>query len=319
MIANAPGQVEHLRDEQLPPPKHEPDADTKPRMPFKTSLLLTREQEDAMVKHAIDRTKQLEDQLGRKFREGGSGKIHGLHATIDNPDSFMGKRERYTLRYYNHVADRAGKVVESVYDHSNLTASLSQRITMQMIASAIGFFFGQPDDIDWFSSNAVGAEDENASDKIKKHSRWKIDQCGVKTQLYRGAGICVYPRGSGRESDAPGAGADFQADGGNLRSGSEGRRRNSGCERGLHLPREIRSSIRCRTRCGAGACRQAESSARSRRSSRGRNLDRRMEQRGCTNVGDSGAAAKSRSCQQTRTTRNGGAATATWWRPVRRS
>jgi hypothetical protein len=54
---------------------------------------------------------------------------------------------------------------------------------MQMIASAIAFFFGQPDDIDWFSSNAVGAEDENASDKIKKHSRWKIDQCGVKTRF----------------------------------------------------------------------------------------------------------------------------------------
>jgi hypothetical protein len=80
MIANAPGQVPtgHLRDEQLPPPKHEPGADTKPRMPFKTSLILTREQEDALVKHAIDRVKQLEDQLGRKFKgKAAAGKSMG--------------------------------------------------------------------------------------------------------------------------------------------------------------------------------------------------------------------------------------------------
>jgi len=151
-------------------------------MPFKSSYVLTREQEDALVDHALDRLGQLEDQLGRKFKESSNGRgSGGLRATIQEADSFMGKRERYTLRYYNHVQDRA--VRGTVYEQSNLTASLSQRITMQMVASAIVFFFGKPDDIDWFSSNAVGAEDEGISDKIKKHSRWKIDQCGVKARF----------------------------------------------------------------------------------------------------------------------------------------
>ena len=176
------GQVENLRDELLPEPEAEDPQ--KPRMPFRTSYVLTRDQEDALVTYALDRIKQLEDQLGRKVKEGGLSKGQAMQAVISDPNSFMGKRERYTLRFYNHVEDR--KVPGTIYEQSNLTASLSQRITMQMVASAINFFFGQPDDIDWFSSNAVGAEDETIADKIKKHSRWKVDQCGVKHRFIEG-------------------------------------------------------------------------------------------------------------------------------------
>jgi hypothetical protein len=178
------GQVENLRDELLPERKAEdPDA---PRMPFKTSYVLTRVQEDAFVEMALARIVQLEGQLGREFKEDDStGKGQwSFGRPIKNPNSFMGKREKYTRRYYNHVEDRA--VPDTVYAESNLTLSLSQRITMQMIASAINFFFGQPDDIDWFSSSAVGAEDDTLSDKIKKHSRWKVDQCGVKHKFIDG-------------------------------------------------------------------------------------------------------------------------------------
>lgn len=178
-------QASNLRDELLPEPQAEDPK--KPLMPFKTSYVLDRDQEDALVTHAIDRIKQLEDQLGRKVKETGTGKGQGvMRAMIENPNSFMGKRERYTLRYYNHVEDRASGVLPTIYKQSNLTASLSQRITMQMVAAAINFFFGQPDDIDWFSSNAVGTQDETLSDKIKKHARWKVDQCGVKHKFIEG-------------------------------------------------------------------------------------------------------------------------------------
>jgi hypothetical protein len=185
-MTNAPGQVENLRDELLPAPEHDPDADNKPRMPFKTSYVLTREQEDALVAHSLARIEQLEGQLGREFREDGAGGGKGqtMFATIKNQHSWMGKRERYTLDYYNHIDYRA--VPDTVYAESNQTASLAQRIAMQMIARAIIFFFGQPDDIDWFSSSAVGAEDDTLSDKIKKHARWKVDQCGVKHRFIDG-------------------------------------------------------------------------------------------------------------------------------------
>lgn len=187
------GQVENLRDELLPEAQTEDP--NKPLCPFKTNYVLSREQEDALVTHALLRIDQISDQLGRKMKDTGVGKGQNvLRTVIDNPNSFMGKRERYTLRYYNHVDDRAKK--DTLYEQSNLTASLSQRITMQMVASSQNFFFGQPDDIDWFSTSAVGAEDESISDKTKKHSRWKVDQCGVKYRFNEGLEF-AFVRGEG--------------------------------------------------------------------------------------------------------------------------
>lgn len=145
-------------------------------MPFRTALVLTRVQEDALCEFADKRLRQLEDQLGRTGEAGSNGRSNVIQ--IDKPDSFFGKRKKFSRAYYGHVDYRKKK--DTIYEQSNLTASLSQRITMQMIARAINFFFGPPDDIDWFSSQAVGDEDETKSDKIKKHSRWKVDQCGIK-------------------------------------------------------------------------------------------------------------------------------------------
>lgn len=184
-------QVENLKTNLLPLPKA--DDPTSPRIPFRTSYLLTREQEDAMIEHAVKRMAQIETQLGKDGESGGSsGAGNEVGNTRDaggsgarqwdgkgyNPESFLGKRERLTQRYYSHVEDRA--LAGTVYEHSNLTLSLSQRITRQSIARTISFFCGQPDDVDWFSTEAVGVEDEAISDKIKKHSRWKVNQCQVK-------------------------------------------------------------------------------------------------------------------------------------------
>lgn len=181
-------QVENLRTELLPQPKA--DDPKTVRMPFKTAYILTREQEDELVRHALERMRQIEGQMGREADDMGAGIGNAVGTTWDastaksgsyNPDSFLGKRDRYTQRYYSHVEDRAK--ADTVYEHSNETASLDQRITRQGVARTITFFFGQPDDTDWFSTEAVGAEDEIVSDKIKKHSRWKVDQCGVKDRL----------------------------------------------------------------------------------------------------------------------------------------
>ncbi len=173
------GQVENLR-EMLPETEAVDHKPTEPRIPFNTALKLTYEQEYEMVEYAHTRLVQLETQLGRVGDSGTAGGRTGQprRFLIPNPESFFGKRKKYTYRYYNHVDDR--KQSNTIYEVSNLTASLSQRITMQMIARAINFFFGQPDDIDWFSTEPVGTKDESESDKIRKHSRWKVDQCGIK-------------------------------------------------------------------------------------------------------------------------------------------
>lgn len=185
---NEVGQIAteaRVLEEKLPAPQSE-NANA-PRMPFRTSLVLTREQEDAVVAHALQRIDQLADQLGRD-----SGKREGDGQTSTGSQSLKGKkgekffekRARYTARYYNNVQDRAE--ADTVFEHSNHTASLSQRITMQMIARSMRFFFGEPDDTDWFSTEAVGVEDSSLADKIKKHSRFKVDDCRIKERLIEG-------------------------------------------------------------------------------------------------------------------------------------
>ena len=95
-----------------------------------------------------------------------------------DPNSFLGKRERFTARYYNHVQDRVEP--NTIFEHSNITASLSQRIAAQMISKTCGFFFGQPDDDDWFTAEGVGLNDDELSDKIKKYARFKSKECLIK-------------------------------------------------------------------------------------------------------------------------------------------
>lgn len=178
------GQAENLRDNLLPAPSSQ-DVN-KPRMPFKTALVLTREQEDNLCEVAHRRIEQLSDQLGRTGDEGNYGGRTSRQKSVEiqNPESFFGKRKKFSRTYYGHLEYR--KKPKTIYQHSNLSGPIAQRITMQMIARSIRFFLGQPDDIDWFSTQAVGEEDINQSEKIKRHSRWKIDQCGVKTRFTEG-------------------------------------------------------------------------------------------------------------------------------------
>ena len=168
------GQVEVLQQKL---PMATGDDPKKPRMPFKSDLTLTREQEDALVTHALDRITQIEEQQGKK-EWSKNGKDFQV---VGDTTTWMGKRDKFTARYYNHVEDR--KKADTIYWDSNLTASLSQRITAQMIAKAVNFFFGEPDDNDWFIADPVGVEDDAIADKIRKYSRWKAERCKIKQKF----------------------------------------------------------------------------------------------------------------------------------------
>lgn len=181
----AGNQIEEL-DRQLPAPQTEDPH--KPRMPFKSALVLTREQEEALVQHALERRSQIALQLG-KPDETASGA--GIQATTNgdfpitcDPESFYGKREKFTARYYNHVEDRPHSIPKpNIYEQSNVTASLSQRIVRQMIAKASRYFLGGPNDNEWFTTEAVGVEDVKLSDKTKKYARHVAEKCETKGRL----------------------------------------------------------------------------------------------------------------------------------------
>ena len=94
MLTGAPSQVEEL-EKKLPVTSGQDS--TKPRMPFRTAYPLTREQEDALVDHALRRLDQIEDQLGKKTDARGAG-THGTNRgdfTVScEPNSHFGKRQK---------------------------------------------------------------------------------------------------------------------------------------------------------------------------------------------------------------------------------
>lgn len=144
-----------------------------PETPFPTALVLNREQEEAMVDFALRYVDDLETEMDRTSLPAIGGNV-----PMPNPETFFGKRELYTLRYYNHVADRPLRDKgDSVWKHSNITASLSQRITMQMIARANNFYFATDP---WYAIHFVGQEDKPLSERIDRHSKWKFNLTGLK-------------------------------------------------------------------------------------------------------------------------------------------
>ena len=74
-------------------------SDSSPRMPFKSGYKLTREQEEALVAHAILRLDQIEKQMGKRQAVNSHGTIPGDDFSIQcEPGSFLGKREKFTAR-----------------------------------------------------------------------------------------------------------------------------------------------------------------------------------------------------------------------------
>ena len=145
----------------------------EPLTPFPTSLILTREQEDQLVDYCLRRRTTLTVEMGRQIYNEGV-------VPVPDETTWMGKREKHTLRYYSHVKDRAR--TGTIYEVSNLTANISQRITMQMAARANNFFFGTEP---WCSCkpNTRSQQNTTLEDRIDRHWNWKAKQQGLKHNL----------------------------------------------------------------------------------------------------------------------------------------
>ena len=155
-----------------------------PIMPFPTNYLLTKDQEDELIQHAIKRKKDLESELGR------DDGLHGIlsesptyEETFESSESltrsFMGKRRIYDLMYRNKVAWR-GRVLGGIYEKSNLTLPVSRRIARQMTARSNGYFFSTEP---WFAVNPVGDSDKFVADKADKYAKIKMEDAKLKQEF----------------------------------------------------------------------------------------------------------------------------------------
>lgn len=155
------------------PTAEEAGLENKPRVAFKSNLELTRDQEDALVEHALERVEQLERELGRDIcsttdwykTQNGSGEENGIR-------TFMGKREAYERLYRNDVEWRQ-HLIGQIFEKSNFVAPIARRITRQMSARANNYFFGS---YPWMAATPTGygMKDRALSQKVDRFLNYKL-------------------------------------------------------------------------------------------------------------------------------------------------
>lgn len=176
-------QIERIitpKDGEIP----QKDDGISPLMPFPTSYVLDRDREAELINHAMTRLQHLESETGRDVCK--NGDWHGTGAEFSDVGemegltraarSWMGKRELYDLTFKNEVEFRS-HLLGGVFAESNLVVPAARRITRQMIARAVNYFFATDP---WFAIYPVGELDKVRADKTDRYIRWKMDMAGLK-------------------------------------------------------------------------------------------------------------------------------------------
>lgn len=174
--------------EPAPDEPHSFDDGITPLMPFPTSYVLNRDQENELVDFALKRLDELELESGRKYCINGNwwngeGISAGSALGTDGPETtWMGKRLLFDKTFKNEMDWRPG-LLGGIYTDSNLVVPAARRICRQMIARAVNYFFGTSP---WFSLYAVGALDKARADKGDRYARWKMDRAKLQRTLEQG-------------------------------------------------------------------------------------------------------------------------------------
>lgn len=160
------------------------DDGISPRMPFPTNYVLNRDQEQELCDHAMRRFEELERETGRDVC--GSGKWWGddsievhqgeYEGLTNGAKTWMGKRHIYDKTYKNQLNYRA-MLLGGIFAESNLAVPVARRVTRQMTARAVNYYFGTDP---WFAIYPVGIMDKDRADKADRYVRWKMDQAKLK-------------------------------------------------------------------------------------------------------------------------------------------
>jgi hypothetical protein len=163
---------------------HVPD-DMAPLMPFPTSYVLDKDQENELISHLMTRLDELEAETGRNVC---SGRNFWDNADSNGFDpkgiesassSWMGRRLRYEMTFNNDVSWRPG-TVGGVFTEYNLVVPVSRRITRQMVARAVNYYFGTSP---WFSIYPVGRLDKSKADKGDRFMRHIMDKSNLQRTM----------------------------------------------------------------------------------------------------------------------------------------
>ncbi|MBK1883668.1 hypothetical protein JIN85_14700 [Luteolibacter pohnpeiensis] len=178
-------QLERVTEQFAGEPIHDDGA--SPRMPFPTSYILNRDQEDEIIEHALNRLGELERESGRDRVGAGDWWLNDSQGigyqdpqgTDRTEKTWMGKRKLYDLVFDNDVEYRA-YLLGGIFEESNLVVPMARRITRQMVARAVNYYFSTDP---WFALYPVGQLDKTRADKADRYCRWKMEQSQLKRSL----------------------------------------------------------------------------------------------------------------------------------------
>lgn len=183
------GQLEVIAEKSIkvsPPPERDPVTGTEsPRVAFPSVMVLTYEQELALVEHALKRTRELEEEMGRDGVLGDNWwDGHGGDGTSlkDAANSWMGKRARWQAMFKNDVSWRPILYPNSIFADSNEVVPISRRITRQLQARADNYFFGTEP---WFATSNETTSDDDLANSIDRFATWKLGKTGSKQHKQR--------------------------------------------------------------------------------------------------------------------------------------
>lgn len=173
------------------------DERNQPRVPFRSNLVLDREQENKMIEHAFTRLQTLISELGRDqtlspnwWQNMSSAAFNALASQgLLASDTFMGKRSRYDATFMNDFSWRPFIFgPDSIFQSSNFATPVTRRVCRQMIAKAKNKFFGAEP---WFAVDPAPVpsfdqiDDTARADKIEKFTRFKLREADSKTDKER--------------------------------------------------------------------------------------------------------------------------------------
>lgn len=181
-------QVERAVHEAEKSAPHKP-GDNDPRMPFPTNYRLTRDQEDELMEHVVERLQQLENDLGRnEVLDEGWYREHDAENQGKVQRSFMGKRRLYEDVYHNRVQWRA-HVLGGIFKDSNLVVPIARRICRQACARANNYFFATEP---WFEAKPRGIEDQALAERVESYCKHKLHETGSKHSKEQAVEIAAY-------------------------------------------------------------------------------------------------------------------------------
>jgi hypothetical protein len=185
LVVESTAQIFEETYEKVPAPG--PDT---PRVLFRSSLVISREVEDALCDHAKKWYTRLDQELGREDTSmSGFDNMGAFFSNMRQNIRQRGERRFFEKRLLfqriaeNNMDHRAEMDPESIFGKSNLVVPLARTIASKMGARAIRYFF---DTDPWFAQYPVGGDgDKKLAQQLQRLTEVKFQDSGSTDAMRR--------------------------------------------------------------------------------------------------------------------------------------